>query len=572
MRRFILTAVACLLLLAFSPPAHAQNALHIPPTLEGTTFDLTMAPSTKEFEAGQTTNTFGFNGDYLGPTLLMNKGDVVQMNVTNNIDEVTTVHWHGFHIDAASDGGPHSTIAVGSTWTPSFTILNEAGTNWYHPHPHGSTAEHVNMGLAGMIIVRDDEEAALTLPRTYGVDDFPVIVQDRAFAPDGNFRFTPFGDEILINGTLDAFVEVPAQRVRLRVLNASLERAYMVGISDDRSFHLIANDVGLVDAPIEVNRVLMASGERLEMLVDFGSDQGSTSLSLMSYGSELPSDVPGAAGGPGGNNPLNGTDFTLLAFTVVAPTTDPVPVTTIPPALTTNEVWSEAQAARTRPFVFSGGGPGNPFVINGVEMDLNVINETAYLGDVEIWELENTTNIAHPFHKHDVEFFILDRNGNPPEAYETGPKDVVLVRANETVRFITAFKDFADPVVPYMYHCHILPHEDDGMMGQYVVLDPSVGVEEDPTQPTESPIAVYTYPNPARGAAHIAFPVTEAGPVRAEIYDVQGRRLDVLLDEYRAPGRYDLSWDRPDVASGVYLLRLQVPGYPPISRRFMIMR
>ncbi len=456
-----------------SPPmidaaAPVESTLYIPPLLEGPSFTLTAAQGTWEFFEGVQTNTYGYNGGYLGPTLLMETGDNIDISVTNQIGENTTVHWHGLHVAPDDDGGPHTDFADGETWSPSFTMMNPAATFWYHPHPHGQTTAQVNMGLAGMLIVRDDVERGLSLPRTYGVDDVPLVLQDRTFDGNGQIEVGPLGDTMTINGTIDPLLAAPAQMVRFRLLNGSNERAYMLGFSDDRTFQMIATEAGLREQPLELNRLRLAPGERAEIVVDLGGDLGGQ-LALTNYATELP---PGIFGGPGPMpNDLSENDTDILAISVIDATADAV--TALPAQLTTHTVWNEGDADVIRPFVFQGGmPPGTPFTINGVEMDLQVINETVFLGDLEIWEISNETMVAHPFHIHDISFYILDRDGGAPPPEEQGWKDTVLVTAGETVRVIARYDDFSDPVVPYMYHCHILPHEDGGMMGQFLVVDP----------------------------------------------------------------------------------------------------
>ena len=453
----------------------AQNPLFIPPVDEGPVFQLTEAPSSKEFMPGVQTPTYGINGNYLAPTLIFNKEEWVQLNVTNNLSELSTMHWHGMHIPAETDGGPLTPIQPGETWTVAYQVLNLAGTYWYHPHPHGQTTAQVNMGLAGMIIVRDDVEAALELPRTYGVDDLPLIIQDKAFDVDGALVATGFGDTMMVNGTLDPAANVPAQVVRFRALNASNARSYYIGLNDNRNFYQIGSDDGLLENPVELNRILLSPGERVEFLIDFSQDEGDT-LQLMSYSSEMPVGVTGAdvvMGVPGGDSPLNGTIFPFLKLCVGVPTADPVvsvPATLVAPYLVPDE--SDADVVRTITMTSSAPGPGGPvFLLDETPYDMAVINQTVNLGDTEIWEIVNESILAHPFHIHDEEFFILDRNGVPPPENERGPKDVVLVLPDETVRFIITFEDYADSDITYMYHCHILPHEDGGMMGQFLVLD-----------------------------------------------------------------------------------------------------
>ncbi|AWF81882.1 bilirubin oxidase [Microbulbifer sp. A4B17] len=453
----------------FSLSLSAQTALTIPPVLTGTTFDLSMEASSKEFSPGITTATAGYNGAYLGPTLIFNSGDVISIDVKNNLGTDTTTHWHGMHVAPTNDGGPHSIINAGETWSINFPVLDTAATMWYHPHLHENTMEQVNMGLAGMILVRDDTEVTAGFPQTYGVDEFPIILQDRSFDTDGQFLLSPFGDTMLINGTLDPFLEVPAQMVRLRILNGSNERAYNIGFSDDRSFFAIGADGGLLESPVSIKRIVLAPGERADVVVDFNSLQGTT-VELVSYASELSPTISGGRVTPGGGTPLDAVNFSMLEFRGVAPTADAV--TDLPSSILVLERLSEADTAVTRTIQMTGGRRGQPFTLDNQLFDHARIDQVVSLGDIEIWEIENTTNIAHPFHIHDVQFFILDRNGAAPEIHHAGKKDTVLVDAGETVRFITQFDDFADPDVPYMYHCHILLHEDQGMMGQFAVVEP----------------------------------------------------------------------------------------------------
>ena len=152
----------------------SQNPIVIPGTIETTNVNLTLQTGTFQFFPGENTSTMGVNGPVLGPTIIMDNGDNMNINVTNNLGEDTTIHWHGLHVSAANDGGPHTIIEAGRTWSPSFIVLDKAATYWYHPHLHEHTEEQVTKGGAGFIIVKDEAEAQLDLPRTYGIDDFDV--------------------------------------------------------------------------------------------------------------------------------------------------------------------------------------------------------------------------------------------------------------------------------------------------------------------------------------------------------------------------------------------------------------
>jgi bilirubin oxidase len=226
----------------------------------------------------------------------------------------------------------------------------------------------------------------------------------------------------------------------------------------------------------------------------------------MSYASEFPNGIYGATNpGMGGGmvldnynpNPLNGANFNILQLNVVAQTANPV--TTIPNSLVDQNPYLESDSDQARNFTMQPDTPGSAqlngtFNINGVSMDMSIINVTIPLDNTEIWTVQNNSGISHPFHVHDVQFYILDINGNPPPAYAQGWKDTFLVPSGQgTMRFITKFEDFSDDTVPYMYHCHMLTHEDTGMMGQFVVVD-VLGLND-----FEKNDDLLLYPNPSEG-------------------------------------------------------------------------
>jgi bilirubin oxidase len=473
-----------------------DNPLFIPPQLHGTVFNLHMQKGVKEFKKGIQTHTYGVNGNYLAPTVVFRKGDWVKMNVINELGEPTTMHWHGMHVPPKADGGPHSIIDSGATWSPSFKVMDRATTMWYHPHLHHNTQRQVNRGLAGLIMIKDENEARLNLPRMYGIDDIPLILQDRTFDANGDFIIAPMGNEMLVNGTIAPSKKLPAQMVRFRVLNGSNQRTYNLGVSDNRVFYQIGSDGGLLKAPVQLKRLRLSPGERAEIVVDFSQDAGKR-VFLTSYASEIPKGIPGGPPPPGAptSSPLDGVDFHLLAADIYAPFFPFWGVYSLPTKLSDHQPWLESEANRTRTKRFKAiiGSNGRPiFTIDGKVFDMMEVNDTIKLGDIEVWELVNETDLAHPFHIHDIQFYILDRNGSPPPANEQGLKDVVLVEPFETVRFITKFDDFADDTVPFMYHCHMLPHEDEGMMGQFLVLNPDQFPVPNPL------IELSVYPSPAK--------------------------------------------------------------------------
>ncbi|MFZ1685828.1 MAG: multicopper oxidase domain-containing protein [Flavobacteriales bacterium] len=528
---------------ALTSTAQINNPLAIPPALDVDTFDLVVDEHVHQFYPGLNTPTYGASAEYLGPTLIFHTNDTTRIRVHNDLAQITNMHWHGLHVPAEFDGGPPREIAPGGVWDVKFQVKNPAGTYWYHPHPHELTAEQANMGIAGFIIVQDDEEGALDLPRTYGVDDFPIVVQDRRFQANGSFVFGPFGDSVLVNGTPRPYLECPAQVVRLRLLNGSNARIYPLGFENNHPFSMIASDGGLLNAPVTMDRIPLSNGERAEILLDLTGMEGD-SLLLMSYGSELPATVPGSSFILWEGSALNGIDFPVLRIRITAPTTSPV--SAVPAALGTALPLDEALATNTRTKVLSGNGMVGMgmFYINGQMFDLNVINDTMQLGSMEIWEIENISNMAHPFHIHGGSFFILDRDGIAPPLWEQGAKDVVLLDAGAGVRVIMRFDDYITDGWPFMYHCHNLLHEDNMMMAQYIVVDPNVAVGD----ATEVP-AISVFPSPTSSSVTYSVPFAA---MELRLFDGNGRAVIQRVGPMVPSGAIDLG----GLPSGPYMLVL----------------
>jgi blue copper oxidase len=547
---------------------HAQNPLFIPDTLNGTNFNLTVQNGTTQFFPPSNTPTYGINGAILSPTLFVNKWDWVTMNVNNTLTgngNSTTMHWHGLHLPAMDDGGPHQIILQNTTWSPSFQILNNAGTYWYHPHGEGKTDLHVSKGLAGMIIIRDSAERALNLPRTYGVDDFPLIVQTKSFDILNQIAIATAYDTVpMVNATIDPYVTMPAQVVRLRLLDGASDRSFLFGFSNNMNFYQIATDGGLIDTALAMNRLRLSNGERAEVLVDLSGMQGDT-VYLMSYGSELPNGIMGADSvGDAMNqvpdyysNYLNGADFNLLMIIVGAPTANPV--TTVPTALVPVPQISIASATVNRTIVFDTLSEQftqpnlaeGPFAFDREFFDMDSINQVVYLNDTEIWTLINLTQVSHPFHIHDIQFQVVDINGGPVPANQQGWKDVVLVPAGDTVRFITTFTNFADDSVPYMYHCHLLHHEDDGMMASFVVIDTLTSIAE---VPSINAIEVAVFPNPAGATATIALKSSQNSIITIQLVDGVGREVRTVFNGEMHSGENVYSLNTYDIANGIYFV------------------
>lgn len=552
--------------LLISSASFGQNPLMIPPTIETSTINLTLQEGTTQFFPGVTTNTMGANGALLGPTLIMNQGDDISITVDNQLSDTTTIHWHGLHVAPEMDGSPHNIILPGTTWNPTFTVLDKAGLNWYHPHLHHKTDQHVSKGIAGLIFIRDAEEAALTIPMTYGVDEIPLVLQTKGFDGAGQILVhTELDDTPMANGTVDAYTTLPAQVVRLRLLNGASQRVMELGFSDNRSFHIIGTDGGLFPAPVTKTRYRIAPGQRVDILVDLTTSLGQN-FQLMSFASELPNAHYGATQpgmGPGltgslvgyTSNPLNGNDYAFLDITVGTATASPI--TSIPTSLVSFTDIPESSADITRSLTFTSMTMANlngPFVINGAMFDMAVINYIVPLDNVEIWSLTNQTPIAHPFHIHDVQFQILDINGAQPPAELQGWNDVVLVPGGQgNVRFIAKFSDHADDMYPYMYHCHMLPHEDGGMMGQFLVTAENSSLSEIVDEPFS------LYPNPTHDQLTIEF--KEASERKITITDLEGREL------FQAKSSsMHLTVDVSTFASGIYIMSTSLEGVHSSSR------
>ncbi|WP_038465747.1 multicopper oxidase family protein [Arthrobacter sp. PAMC 25486] len=442
-----------------------RNPLHVPPLAPAVekdgqrVFDLVTEAGQTEIVSGGKADTWGVNGAFLGPTLRVRRGEEIRINVSNALDEPTTLHWHGMRLPAAADGGPHQMVEPGATWSPSWTIDQPAATLWYHPHPHGQTERHVYKGLGGMFLIDDDEETALNLPRDYGVDDIPLIVQDKTFSGNGQLVETGrigvgmLGGTVLVNGTAAPVLDVVAEHTRLRLLNASSARSYNFGFSDDRTFTMIASDGGLLTAPAPLSRIMLTPGERAEIIVT--AVPGET-VTLRSYSQDL--GVSNARAAESGS--LDTLDIIELQAASVL-----MPAAPIPAKLGSAAYPDPALAGDMQMFQLGDN------VINSKHMDMDRIDLEVKAGSTQAWAVFNAHNQPHNFHIHDVQFQILTVDNKPPPPELAGWKDTVYVPPGVTVRLLMQFGKLADPVVPYMYHCHLLWHEDMGMMGQFLVVD-----------------------------------------------------------------------------------------------------
>lgn len=537
------------------------NNMTMPEALYGTTFNLNIHESTKQLVTGNPTITGSINNEtFWGPTLFINKGDLVHMNVTNNLNESTTVHWHGMHLPAVMDGGPHQVIPAGTLWQPYWTVKNQATTLWYHPHLHTTTQAQMTKGIGGFIIVKDPQEAALALPRTYGVDDIVLALTSRSYNATTNTFVSPptstrvYGDYMLSNGTPKAQISLPKQYVRIRILNAEIERAYNLGFSDNRTFYIIGNDGGLLNAPVPVTRVKLLVGERIEIMVNLGGDAVGSSLDLKAYNSGQTLGFPGGEPNTSGDfgSLLNNIDFNVLHINVTATTTATTPITALPSTLISNTYWTTTDATVTRTIAVTNGNPGPasvPFNFDNVTYSLTMTPKVVNLNDIEKWTVTNNAVFGHSFHLHDVEFKIVARNGvaTAVGSHESGWKDTFYLPRNESVTFVAKFDDFADSDVthPYMYHCHFGGHEDAGMMGQFIVSG-ALGTNHNETNTSFS-----LYPNPSSNLLYVNLKDDNTEIYYVTISTITGRVV-MMLPQPEWQNGIDIS----SLESGVYTFQM----------------
>ena len=501
-RTFLGTTAALLPLPYISRSAiAAMQGQELPvPALVETSSDeteLVAGAGKSSFFEGASTRTWGFNQPYLGPTLRFTRGQIARMRVKNNLRFPITCHWHGLHVPAIVDGGPQLAIDPDSDWPVDLPIDQPASTLWYHSHAHGVTAEHVYGGLAGLILVEDPDAETGDLPNTYGVDDLPLIIQDRAFNPDGSLYYIKRGpalmhgfraDTILVNGAIQPTANVPSGIVRLRILNGSNARIYHLRFSDGRRFHQIASDGGLLPKPIARTSITLAPAERAELLADF-SDAASVSLlsgpdfnsPMGMMGGMMGGRMGGMLPGPPPQSDLGEEgEFEILRFE--PDKQKAATISAIPDRFASAPDPDFGDPVRTRQFrlnMHAGGmgggmmgrmrrgqGPMDIMGINEKPYDPNRIDAELKKGETELWEI-TADEMAHPFHVHGTAFQVLSVSGQEVPFDDIGLKDVLLVE--DRAEILVRINHQGDAKIPYMFHCHILEHEDAGMMGQFTV-------------------------------------------------------------------------------------------------------
>ncbi|GAA5520260.1 multicopper oxidase family protein [Aliifodinibius salicampi] len=417
-----------------------------------------------------TLDSLQFNGSLPGPTVRIKRGERFQVQFQNDIGQESIIHWHGMIVPPDMDGHPKDVISEG-IYSYDFAINQRAGTYWYHPHPHKITGPQVYRGLAGFFIVTDEEEQALNLPS--GDYELPLVIQDRKIDDAGNIYYDPsmpermmtgyLGEHILVNGIPNPYHEVQPRPYRLRLLNGSNARIYNIAFRNEQSFTVIGSDGGLLPQPVETKELLLAPGERADLLVDFSNGFSGSSAELISKEFSVPSNG-GMMGNMsqmmGGGGPEQGSEFPLMEFRIDN-TSGTSSSMNLPQQLSEVNFPTEDDAVRTRRIELNMEMMTG-HTINGRLFEMLRVDEEVTQGDSEIWEFVNNSAVPHPMHIHAVQFKVLSRSGNRGlHPTETGWKDTTLVMPGERVRIIIQFDA---PKGLYVFHCHNLEHEDAGMM------------------------------------------------------------------------------------------------------------
>ncbi|RQW63199.1 multicopper oxidase CueO [Vibrio viridaestus] len=436
--------------------------------------------------------TYGVNGPILGPTIRVKQDDVVKIKLTNRLNETTTMHWHGLLAPGDCDGGPQQMVKPGESWKTEFRINQPAATCWYHPHPHHATARQVAMGIGGMFIIDDKRSEELPLPKEYGVDDIPLVLQDKRLTDSGDVDYTLdpviasvgwFGNTMLTNGVIEPQKEVPKGWVRLRLLNGCNARVLAIATSDKRPMYVIASDGGLLSSPVKQNVLPIMMGERFDIIIDTSNGKPFQLIALPTnqIGMTLPPfDSPVVVLHCNPTLPRNNTSLpNSLADVPDVDIPSDVKHRTI--QLTMNHqlhmygmsqfreqyeggrgmmgMMSDDSEPTTEQLLRSNSIDNKPYEMGQPAFDVKQ-------GQYEVWHISGM--MLHPFHVHGTQFRIISENGVAPELHRQGWKDTVLINGSES-KILVRFDHTASQQHAYMAHCHLLEHEDTGMMMSFTV-------------------------------------------------------------------------------------------------------
>jgi blue copper oxidase len=447
------------------PPDPSRQRLPTPTALSATAATLTAAPGVVQFASGSSAPAWLFNTQLPGPTLRARTGERASIRLVNALGEPTIVHWHGLHVPPEADGHPRFAIGPGATFDYDFSIVQRAGTHWYHPHAHHRTGAQIQRGLAGFFIVSDAEEDALALPS--GPREILLLLQDRSNELSAAFDYAPTQDDHLSgmlrdvpfgNGAPRPTLDVVGARYRFRILNAAHARIFRLGLDNGTPLTVIGNDGGLIAAPVQVESVFLGVGERVDVLLDFRAVPPGARMMLKS----LPFSVPYGAT----SSHPQGMELDVLEL--VRRSGDAAADPPLPAVLSTITPLVPAAGSTERTFVFRSTAH-DAHHIDGRSFEMDRVDEQVPLGQTERWRFHNDSTVPHPIHLHGTHFQVGARSGGRGVVfpYERGWKDTVLLMPLETVEVLVRFDRYGG-IFPL--HCHNLQHEDMGMMLNIEVL------------------------------------------------------------------------------------------------------
>jgi len=431
---------------------------------------------------------------YLGSMIRLQKGQKVRINFHNALSQSSVVHWHGLHVPQIMDGHPQYAIESAETLVYEFEVMNRANMNMYHPHPHGATAKQVYLGLAGAVIVNDDEEAALDLPA--GEYEIPLVIQDKQFDSDNQLVYSPnrhqrmtgvTGDTILVNGQANFHLDVESRAYRLRVMNGSTSRIYKLAWDDGMPMTIIGVDGGLLEQPEVKPYIMLAPGERLDVWADFSARNEGSQLTLKSLA--FSGVMPKMAMGMNRSSLAVGSEYSICTIKVTRKVSESHKLPTKLAKIHRYGIHETANPNNPLPISISESPMS--MLLNGRAYEFNhpLPSERVKMGSIQLLEIFHAQSnmgmsggmggmnmtMPHPIHLHGQQFEIMSRSiSGDTSDYDTvregfidsGLKDTVLVMPMERIKVIKPFQDFKGL---YLYHCHNLEHEDMGMMREFLV-------------------------------------------------------------------------------------------------------
>ncbi|RDZ25926.1 multicopper oxidase family protein [Lysobacter silvisoli] len=435
------------------------------------------------------------------PLLRAQRGERVRLSLRNQLREATTVHWHGLAVDEANDGSGLHPVAAGAQRDCDFSIDNRAGLYWYHAHPHGRTGAQLQRGMAGLLLIEDEEERALQqrLGLTWGERDLPLMIADKQVDARNAIIYKDcaddwIGNRVLVNWTPEPYLDVAPALYRFRlanVANARMLRPAFVHRGQALPMLLIGTDGGLLERPWPVEDLFLAPAQRADVLVDFsalapGERALLRSLDYVAMENEDESgafqpdpmaDHPGAV--------AMGDPLDLMELRVVAPHAPARPPVRVPERMSALPPLPDTEGWPVRALRLRMDDQGRWFIndwnfhLTGHEPAFSVRR-----GSREVWELRNSmTSMPHPIHIHGLQFRVLSRSISPPDIrgrkvaegglgpQDLGWNDTVVIWPGEIVRLALDFDQPWRGTQRYMLHCHNLEHEDMGMMISFAVTD-----------------------------------------------------------------------------------------------------